>query len=160
MDCLFQTTKICKLLSPKVVRLQDGRTLQTRKDFGSYYPRFLLERNNWMGKWWCSILYYLPTGKSPMTCMLWVLNSLQVPYAAWASTLVEFITQLPKSAAYTQIIVVVDWFTKMTHLMGLHESTTTKDVAEAFLKGVWKLLGLHSEIILDMDVKFGGECWE
>jgi len=37
-----------------------------------------------------------------------LLSPLQVPYAAWASTWVDFITQLPNSAGYTQIIVVVD----------------------------------------------------
>jgi len=38
-------------------------------------------------------------------------NPLQVPNAAWASTSVDFITQLPNSAGYTQIRVVVDRFT-------------------------------------------------
>ena len=51
--------------------------------------------------------------KAPRHARFGLLNPLQVPYAAWASTLVDFITQLPKSAGYTLIMVVVDCFTKM-----------------------------------------------
>jgi len=57
-------------------------------------------------------------------------------------------------------MVVVDRFTKMAHFIGLQEKATAKEVAEAFLKEVWKLHGLPSEIISDMDAKFAGEFWE
>ena len=39
--------------------------------------------------------------KAPRHARFGLLNPLQVPYAAWASTSVAFITQLPKSAGYT-----------------------------------------------------------
>ena len=45
----------------------------------------------------------------------------------------DFITQLPESQGKTQIMVVVDRFTKMAHFMGLHENATAKDVAHTFL---------------------------
>ena len=51
-------------------------------------------------------------------------------------------------------MVVVDRFTKMAHFIRLQENATTKDVGEAFLKEVWKLYGLPSEIMSDMDAKF------
>ena len=57
-------------------------------------------------------------------------------------------------------MVVVDCFTKMAHFIGLEEKATARDVAESFLKEVWKLHGLPSEIISDMDAKFAGEFWE
>jgi len=98
--------------------------------------------------------------KAPRHAGFGILSPLQVPYAAWASTLVDLITQQPNSAGYTQIMDVVDRFTKMAHFIGLQENTTAKEVAKAFLKEVWKLHGLQSEIILDMDAKFAGEFWE
>ena len=55
--------------------------------------------------------------KAPRHARFGLLNPLQVANAAWASTSVDFITQLPKSAGYTQIMVVVDRFTKMTHII-------------------------------------------
>jgi len=58
------------------------------------------------------------------------------PYAAWSSTSVDFIRQLPNWAEYTQIMVVVDRFTKMAHFIGFQEKATAKEVAEAFLNEV------------------------
>ena len=57
-------------------------------------------------------------------------------------------------------MVVVDRFTKMAHFIGLEMNATASDVADTFLKEVWKLHGLPSEIISDMDTKSSGEFWE
>lgn len=57
-------------------------------------------------------------------------------------------------------MVVVDYFTKMAHLIALEQNARAKDVANVFLRDVWKLHGLPTEIISDMDVKFSGEFWE
>jgi len=57
-------------------------------------------------------------------------------------------------------MVVLDRFTKMDHLIGLQENATAKDVADTFLREVWKLHGLPTEIISDMDAKFSREFWE
>jgi len=83
-----------------------------------------------------------------------LLQPLEVPYAAWSSISTDFITQLPESQGKTQIMVVVDRFTKIAHFIGLHEKATAKDVADTFLREVWKLHGLPTEIISDMDAKF------
>ena len=89
-----------------------------------------------------------------------LLHPLQVPFVAWASTSVDFITHLPESVGYTQIMVVVDRFTKMAHFIGLEEKATARDVADMFLKVIWKHHGLPTESISDMYVKFAGEFWE
>ena len=57
-------------------------------------------------------------------------------------------------------MVVVDHFTKMAHFIGLEQNATAKDVANVFLREVWKLHGLPTEIISDMDAKFSGEFWQ
>jgi len=57
-------------------------------------------------------------------------------------------------------MVVVDRFPKMAHFIGLPENATAKDVGDTFLREVWKLHGLPTEIISDMDAKFSGEFWE
>jgi len=57
-------------------------------------------------------------------------------------------------------MVVVDWFTKMAHFIGLSTEATAKEVATVFLHEVLKLHGLPTEIISDMDAKFSGEFWE
>ena len=57
-------------------------------------------------------------------------------------------------------MLVVDRFTKMAHFIGLEQNATAKDVANVFLREIWKLHGLPTEIISDMDAKFSGEFWE
>jgi hypothetical protein len=43
---------------------------------------------------------------------------------------------LPKSEGHTQIMVVVDRYSKMAHFKALTETATTKDIVQAFLKEV------------------------
>ena len=57
-------------------------------------------------------------------------------------------------------MVVVDWFTKMAHFIAQEQNATAKDVADVFLREVWKLHGLPTEIISGMHAKFSGEFWE
>jgi len=57
-------------------------------------------------------------------------------------------------------MAVVDRFTKMAHFIGLNENATTKEVADTYLREVWKLHGLPTEIISDTNAKFSGEFWE
>jgi len=57
-------------------------------------------------------------------------------------------------------MLVVDRFTKIAHFIGLGTNATAKDVADTVLKEVWKLLGLPSEIVSDMEGKFSGEFLE
>ena len=57
-------------------------------------------------------------------------------------------------------MVVVDRFTKMAYFISLETNATARDVADILLKEVWKLHGLPSEIISDMDAQFRSEFWQ
>ena len=98
--------------------------------------------------------------KAPRHARYGLLQPVQIPFAAWTSISTDFITHLPESQGHTQIMVVVDPFTKMAHFIGLNENASAKDVAATFLREVWKLHGLPTKIISDMDAKFSGEFWE
>jgi len=98
--------------------------------------------------------------KAPRHAKYGLLQALEVPFAAWTSVAVDFITQLPESQGQTPIMVVEDCFTKMAHFIRLETNATAKDVADTFLTQVWKLDGLLSEIVSDMDATFSGEFWE
>jgi len=65
--------------------------------------------------------------------------------------------QLPESQVKTQIMIVVDQFTKKAHFIGLHENATVNDVADTFLREVWKLHGFPTEIISTMDAEFSSK---
>ena len=57
-------------------------------------------------------------------------------------------------------MVVVEQFTKMAHFIRTNENATAQDVAETFLRELWKLHGLPTKIISNMNAKFSGEFWE
>ena len=97
--------------------------------------------------------------KSPRHAKYGLRQPLEVPSAAWSSISTDFITQLLESQGKTQIMVVVDRFTKMAPFIRLHESGTAKEVPDSFLLEIWKHHGLPTENILDMDGKLSGEFW-
>jgi len=72
----------------------------------------------------------------------------------------DILTQLPELQVKTQIMVVVDGFTKIAHFIGRHANATAKDVGDTIRREVWKLHGLPTEIISDMDAKFSGQFWQ
>jgi len=61
-----------------------------------------------------------------------LLQPLQSPFAGWTSISTDLITNLPESQGHTQIMVVVDRFTKMEHFIGLDGNAMAKDVADTF----------------------------
>ena len=48
----------------------------------------------------------------------------------------------------------------MAHFIASEQNATAKDVADVFLREVWKLDRLPTKIISDMNAKFSGEFWE
>jgi len=98
--------------------------------------------------------------KSPRHVRYGLLQPLQIPFVAWTSLSTDFITHLPESQDHTHIMVVVDRFTKMAHVIDLNENATATDVADTFVREIWKLHRLPTELISDMDAKFSGEFWE
>ena len=61
----------------------------------------------------------------------------------------DWIIDLPESNGYTQIWVIVDRFTKMGHLIPLLKKVTAKDIAKIFLREIWKLHVLPTDIVSD-----------
>jgi hypothetical protein len=89
-----------------------------------------------------------------------LLQPLPIPGRRWESVGMDFITALPETAAKnTQIVVFVDRLTKMVHLDALAESADAEVTARCFVRNVFRLHGLPSELISDRDSKFTGGFW-
>jgi hypothetical protein len=67
--------------------------------------------------------------KSPRHAKFGLLQPLELSYSPWESTLVDFKVALPKSEGHTQIMVVVDCFSKMAHFLALTKTATARDAA-------------------------------
>ena len=98
--------------------------------------------------------------RSPRHARFGLLQLLQASFTAWISISTDFMTQLPELQGRTQIMVVVDNFTKLAPFIKLEQNARAKDVANVVLRDVWKPHTLPTEGISDMDVKLTGEFWE
>ena len=66
----------------------------------------------------------------------------------------DFLINLPENGGSTSILVVIDQFSKMIHLIPLLFSTEATDIAAAFFESIVHLHGLPSTIISNRDPYF------
>src|SRR5207302_383618 len=84
-----------------------------------------------------------------------LLQPLPIPSQPWEQVSMDFITQLPRTKSrFDAIIVFVDTFSKMVHLVPSRTTATAPETAQIFFDQVFKLHGLPSLIISDRDAKF------
>jgi transposase InsO family protein len=67
------------------------------------------------------------------------------------------IMKLPQSNGYDSILVVVDWFSKMSHLIPTNESITAVDIAKLYLDNIFRLHGLPKEWTTDWGPQFASQ---
>jgi len=122
---------------------KESNDLKVAAHFGMEKTIEIITRDfNWKGLTECINDYVRSCddcqhNKSPRGARWGLLQPLETQSAAWNSILTDFITQPPESQDYTQIMVVVERFTKMAHFIGLPTNATAKDVAHVFLWEVW-----------------------
>src|SRR5215212_10057965 len=71
----------------------------------------------------------------------------------------NFIVKLPESERNTQIWVIVDRFTKIAHFILLPTRVSAQELARVFLREIWKLHGLLTDIVSNRDTKFTFKFW-
>jgi transposase InsO family protein len=89
-----------------------------------------------------------------------LLMPLPVAKGPWQSISLDYIVKLPLSCGFDSILVVVDRFTKMVHLIPCVESIDAVSTAELLLKNVFKLHGLPLDIVSDRGPQFVSKFWE
>jgi hypothetical protein len=72
----------------------------------------------------------------------------------------DFIEGLPLSGNYNVILVVIDKFTKYSHFIPLKHPFTAFQVAQEFMKQVYRLHGMPGMIISDRDRIFTSHLWK
>ena len=55
---------------------------------------------------------------------------------------------------------MIDWLTKMARFIPTHSSVTSKEIADLFLREVFRHHGLPSNIVLDHDPCFTAKFWK
>jgi len=87
------------------------------------------------------------------------LQPLPIPLQIWSDISMDFIEGLPPSQGKSVLLVVVERFSKYTHLLPLAHPYTTMSVARLFFDNIFKLHGLPETIVSDRDVTFTSLFW-
>ena len=88
-----------------------------------------------------------------------LLQPLPIPSAFWKDLSMDFITGLLVSQGFTTIMVVVDRYSKGTHLGPLPQHFTTHKVEVLFLDTVCKLHDFPRSLVFDCDPIFISTFW-
>ena len=122
------------------------------RDF--YWPHLYKWVRNWVRT--CEICQRVkpsPSSQAP-------LRPLPIATEAWRSISMDFIFGLaPDSQGRTGILVFVDRFSKMSHLIAVSATVTAAETAEYFINAVYRHHGLPESIISDRDPRFTSAFW-
>ena len=72
----------------------------------------------------------------------------------------DFITGLPNLEGKNSIFVVVDHLTKYAHFLPITKDISAPQLADVFMKTIYKLHGIPTQIICDHDPKFTSHFWQ
>lgn len=89
-----------------------------------------------------------------------LLQPLPMPNYAWQVVSLDFIEGLPTSKGCNCILVVVDKFSKYSHVIALAHPFTALHVAKVFMDNIYKLHGLPTALISDRDKIFTSDLWK
>src|SRR3954464_5582756 len=79
-----------------------------------------------------------------------LLQPLPIPSQPWEQISMDFITQLPRTkSGFDAIVVFVDTFSKMVHLIPTRTTATAPDTVKIFFDSIFRLHGLLTSIISD-----------
>jgi hypothetical protein len=90
-----------------------------------------------------------------------LLQPLPIPEWKWETISMDFITRLPKSTKQNDaIMVMVDKLSKFAHFIHVKSTSKEIDIANIFMKEIFRLHGMPRGIIFDRDTKFTSSFWK
>jgi len=89
-----------------------------------------------------------------------LVQSNESPDQPWKSIAMEFITDLPKSARYDTILLVIDRPTKMSDIIRCSKDLDARPFANLFMKEMVRLHGLPHDIITNRRTRFTSDLWK
>ena len=89
-----------------------------------------------------------------------LLLPLPVPTAVWADIGMDFIEALPRVGSKSDILTIVDRFSKYCHFIPLAHPYSAESVAQAFFSDIVRLHGIPQSIVSDRDPVFTSIFWK
>ena len=89
------------------------------------------------------------------------LQPLSIPKWKWETISMEFITRLPKSTRKNDsMMVVVNKLSKSSHFVLFQSTCKAIDIANIFMKEIFRLHGMPKEIVSDPNTKITSSLWK
>jgi hypothetical protein len=82
------------------------------------------------------------------------LYPLHFPPRPWHTVGLDYLTHLPESNGFNNVLIVEGHLTLMVHFLPCTKIVTAEETATLFLQGVYRLHGLPRVLIIDLDPKF------
>jgi hypothetical protein len=90
-----------------------------------------------------------------------LLHPLPIPEWKWETISMDFITGLSTLTKQNDaIMVVVDKLSKYSHFIPVKSTYKVIDIAQIFIKEVFRLHGMPKEIVSNRDTKFTSNFWK
>jgi hypothetical protein len=89
-----------------------------------------------------------------------LLHSLPVPNFPWDSIGMDFIGPFRECEGFNYILVAIDRFSSMVHLIPTTTTVTALGVANLYVREIVRLHGLPKSIVSDRDSKFTSTFWK
>lgn len=90
---------------------------------------------------------------------LLLLLPLLVPPSPWHTISIDFVTDRSLEEGYTSVLVVVDLFTKMAHVVPLSKVPSARELADVFIAQVLWMHGVPTAIVSDRGAQFVSHFW-
>jgi hypothetical protein len=89
-----------------------------------------------------------------------MLQPIPIPSQPFEVVTMDFIPELPESAGYDNILVIVDKLTKYALFIPTTTTLTEIEAAKLFFRHVISKFGIPRQIITDRDTRWKGEFWK
>ena len=88
------------------------------------------------------------------------LQPMNIPNKKWEEISMDFITCLPQAEGNDATWVIVDRLTKYGHFIPISSRYNSTQLAEIYMKDIYKQHGFPKRIICDRDPKFISNYWQ
>ena len=134
--------------------------------FGIAKTLELLSRNYWFPKMSRYVKQYVTTcdlcsrSKPSRHMKHGELLPLLIPSGPWKGLSCDYIVDLPLSNGFDALLIFVDRFTKMLHLIPCNKTTDAPQFARMFLDHIVRLHGLPDSLVSDRGSIFTSHFWK